>query len=186
MAIIDIVTKQTGDLVTADEFNSLVTAVKNLQGEKGHAVYFDTEYTAENPQVFTGTEFLPVSNNKGNFVETYLPANVTTLYDGTKILPPSTGAGFTAYVSFTAKASATNSYFELGVDIDGTFNEIFQNAQTVIRGSNTYQNYYIPINGYMLDTFNTNGGVLKLKPKTNNTISVYNTTIYVNVGYQAQ
>ena len=186
MALINIPTKATGDTFTATELNSIVEAIKSLQSEKGHAVYFDTEYTEESPQVFTGDEYLPVSNNKGSFVETYLPYGVSSLYDGTKITPPSTGAGVSAYVSFYAKANATNSYFDFGVDIGGDFDEIFKNTKTTIRGSNTYQPYYLPINGYMLDTFNTNGGIVKIRPKSGNTISVYGVVFHININYQQQ
>lgn len=186
MALINIPTKSTGENVTASEFNELVTAIKNLQSEKGHAVYFDTEYTENTPQVISGSEYVVLENNKGNSVETYLPYGVNTLYDGTKLIPPSLGSGFGGYISFIAKSSQNNSYFDVGIDIDGTFNEIFKNAQTVIRGANTYQPYYLPINGYMLDTFNANGGVVKIKPKDGSTISIYATTFFFNIGYQKQ
>ncbi len=186
MALLDIPTKSTGDTLTAIELNNIVTAVKKLQGEKGYGVYFDTEYTDINPQVITGSEFIALENNKGSVVETYLPDGVATLYDGTKIVPASVGSGLNAYVSFIAKSSSQNSYLEFGVDIDGTFNEIFKNIETTVRGANTYQPYYLPINGYMLDTFNANGGVVKIKPKSGDTISIYNTTFFVHVNYQQQ
>lgn len=186
MALLDITEKATGEFVTATEFNKVVDAIKKLQSEKGHAVYFDTEYTESVPQVITGTQFVPISNNMGNKVETYLPYGVDSLYDGTKILPPSLGAGWSAYVSFIAKSSSQNSYFDFGVDIDGTFNEIFKNVEPTIRGSNIYQSYYLPINGYMLDTFLQNGGVPKIKPKSGDTVSLYATTFFINIGYQQQ
>lgn len=186
MALLDIPSKSTGDTLSATEFNQVVNAIKKLQSEKGHAVYFDTEYTESVPQAISGTDYVAIQNNKGTSVETYLPYGVTTLYDGTKFIPPSTGAGFSAYVFFYAKSTGANSYFEFGIDIDGTFNEIFKNTKETIKGANTYQPYYLPINGYMLDTFLANGGVVKLKPKSGDTISVYGTTFYINIGYQQQ
>jgi hypothetical protein len=186
MALLNIPTKSTGDTFTATELNTIVSAIQGLQSEKGHAVYFDDEYTESVPQVISGASYVAIENNKANLVETYLPYGVTTLFDGTKIIPPSTGTGFSAYVSFYAKSSGANSYFEFGIDIDGTFNEIFNNAKQTVKGANTYQPYYIPINGYMLDTFVANGGVPKLKPKSGDTISIYGTVFYINVGYQQQ
>jgi len=186
MAILNIPEKSSGQTFTATELNEIVTAIKKLQSEKGHAVYFDTEFTEASPQVITSDDYVVLSNNKGNSVESFLPYGTTTLYDGGEIIPPVVGAGFSGYISFFAKVNSNNSYFDIGIDIGGTFNEIFQNANALIRGANVYQPYYLPINGYMLDTFNANNGVVKIRVKSGNTLSVYGTTFFLNVGYQQQ
>lgn len=186
MALLNIPTKSTGDTFSATELNTIVAAIQKLQSEKGHAVYFDNEYTELVPQDISGSDYVVIGNNKATSIETYLPYGITTLFDGTKIIPPSTGAGFSAYVFFYAKSDGNNSYFDFGIDIQGSFNEIFRNVEIIAKGIGEYQPYYLPINGYMLDTFNANGGIPKLKPKSGHTISIYGTTFFVNVGYQQQ
>lgn len=186
MALLNIPSKTTGDQLTANELNAIVEAIKKLQSEKGHAVYFDNEFTDVAPQVISGNEYVAVLNNKATAIETYLPYGVDTLYDGTKLIPPSTGAGFTAYVFFFAKSNANNSHFDFGVDIGGASNEIFKDVNIVVKGVDVYQPYYMPLNGFMLDTFVANGGTIKIKPKSGDTISIYGSTFYLNIGYQQQ
>ena len=186
MALLNIPSKSTGDQFTAAELNEIVEAVKNLQSEKGHAVYFDEEFTEGTPQVISGTEYVAVSNNKATVIETYLPYGITSLYDGTKLIPPSTGAGFSGYVFFFAKSNKNDSYFDFGIDIGGASNEIFRDVNIIVKGLNVYQPYYMPINGFMLDTFVANGGIIKIKPKVGDIISVYGATFFLEIGYQQQ
>ena len=88
MAIINIPTKNTGDNLTAAEFNELTNAVKSLQGEKGFGFYTDTLNTILSPQLITSGSAVAIQNNKGQVFEPSLPTGVTTLYDGTGITPP--------------------------------------------------------------------------------------------------
>ena len=186
MALLNIPTKSTGDTFTATELNTIVNAIKSLQSEKGHAVYYDGQYTLESPQEISGSSFVAIGNNAETAIETFLPYGVDTLYDGEKILPPSVGSSFTAYIIFTAKANSANAFFELGIDIGGSLGVIFKNSKQLIKGNNTYQDYYIPINGFMADTFTSNGGIIKLLPSTGDTISIYGTRFFINIGYQQQ
>jgi len=89
MALINIPTKSTGDTFTATELNTIVSAIQSLQSEKGHAVYFDGEYTDTTPQLINSNDYVAISNNKATLNESFLPYGVATLYDGTKIIPPS-------------------------------------------------------------------------------------------------
>lgn len=185
MARLNIPTKATNDEFSATELNSIVTAIQNLQGEKGYGTYFDTSKTALAPQIITSGGFVAIENNKGNVIEGNLPYGVTTLYNGTKITPPVANAQFQAYVSFFAKTSNKDTFFDFGIDIGGTSGVIFKTVDRFIKGDNVYEKYTIPVNGYMGDAFLANGGIPKIEVNTG-TVSIYDATFFVGIVSQPQ
>lgn len=188
MAVINIPTKNTNDNLTASEFNEVVTAIKLLQESTGYGVYFDNEFTDATPQPIVGDgNFVQLKNNAGSSISTYLPKVNSVpfeLYDGTDIKVPSLGSSWDGYMSFYAKSSNSNTYFTIGIDIDGSFNEIFSGVDTFPRGADTYHPFYIPLNGYMLDTFLNNGGTPKINVQNGRTVDVYGMTLYINIQKQ--
>ena len=185
MSLLDIPTKITGEYVNAEEFNQVVAAIQKLQGEKGYGTYFDTSKTALAPQVITAGGFVALENNKGNAIEGSLPYGVTTLYDGTKITPPQTSVQFQAYISFYAKTSNKDAFFDFGIDIGGVAGEIFRSVERFVKGANVYEKYTITVNGFMGDDFLANGGVPKIEVSTG-TVSVYDTTFFIGIISQPQ
>ena len=74
--------------------------------------------------------------------------------------------------------------YSIGIDIGGTVGVIFINTIRLVRSSNTYQEYTIPFNGYMLDTFNTNGGRVVIRPEDGRTMNIYGAVFYIGINYQ--
>ena len=185
MAIINIPTKNTGDNLTAAEFNELANAVKSLQGEKGFGFYTDTLNTILSPQLITSGSAVAIQNNKGQVFEPSLPTGVTTLYNGTGITPPSANGQFQAYIAFIGRSSTNNNSFRVSIDIGGTLGEIFPTIETFVKGTNIYQPYSIKINGYMGSTFLANTGIPKIEV-TSGTMEIYGASMYVGILSQVQ
>lgn len=185
MSYLNIPTKQSGDFLTASEFNQLVASVQNLQRAFGWGTYFDTEFSQASPQEIDGdgTTFFSILNNAGDKIETFLPYEIPTLYNPTtnEIQANVEGATGTGYLSFTAKIDTANGFFEIGLDIGAPVGVIFRNTLTFPRGANVYHTFNIPINAYTLDAFVQNNARPCIRVENNDTVSIYGTTFFVNL-----
>ena len=191
MPLINIPNKSPGDTAFSEEANQITKAVLSLQSEKGWGLYSDTVFTELSPQMFSGGVWSPISVNAGFKIETYLPLTPdgqtpTPLYDGGKMTPPSIGASFSAALSFIAKSDNTNGTFDVGIDIGGSVGLIFINSHVFPKGSGQYHEFDLSLNGFFLDTFFTNGGVVKLKPKTGQTVELYSASFLISINSQNQ
>ena len=83
-----------------------------------------------------------------------------------------------------AEVDAVNSNFDLGIDIGGGVGVIFVNTNVFPRGANEEHEFTIPINGFALDTFITNGGKIMLRSDGSDTVSLYGATFYISVDHQ--
>jgi len=187
MAILNIPTKSPGDTAFASETNDIASAIVLIQSNFGWGSYSDGQYTDTVPQTFLNTNtWQQIDNNSGSKVETYLPGGGTpfVLYDGNLIKVPSVGSTFSGYIRMNIKTSSNDSYFDLGIDIGGGVGVIFVNTNLMPKGMGVYHEFTIPINGFMLDTFFTNGGKIVLRPKTGHTFECYGSTFYISINSQ--
>ena len=189
MSIINIPSKSAGDTFFSEEVNQIVQAIKALQQSTGWGSYKDTIHTEDsNSQEIVGNgNWFTLENNGQSKIETYLPTingEAQSLYSGSVITPPSVGSTFTGYLRFFAKVDSNESEFSLGIDIGGAVGIIFVNTIRFVRANNVYQEYTIPFNGYMLDSFKTNGGRVVIRPEDGKTINIYGATFYIGINYQ--
>lgn len=186
MSYLNISPKNTGDAVTSTEFNSLVSAIQNMQKATGWAVYFDTQYTLGVPQQITGVDYMPILNNAGGDIKTNLPYGVTKLYDGAtnKILPPEINSAFSGYIRFKASINMADGYAKVAVDINASINETFINTIKFPKGANIYHEFTLPINGYMAETFFANGGIPVLLAGDGAIVKVYESVFFINITHR--
>lgn len=184
MSYLNIPAKNTGDTLSSAEFNSIVEAIQNLQKAFGWASYIDTQYNSSSPQLIVGNDtYVTIANNAGSKIDTYLPYGVDKLYDEStnKIVSETVGRTFNGYISFKAKNNKKNGVISFGIDIGGAQGIILEQDLLFPKDANTEHIFSIPINAYTLDTFVANGGVPKVKVSTGDTVSIYDTVIFINV-----
>lgn len=101
---------------------TIATALNNmfteLFGRTGGATYSDGQYTEASPLVLVAGVITPLPNDKSTAVETQLPVDLTTLYDGASILA-NEGDMLSITVSFSLKPTVTATD-EVEVWIDNT------------------------------------------------------------------
>ena len=83
--------------------NSMFT---ELYGQAGGATYTDGQYTEASPFVLVASVITSIPNNKATAVETQLPVDLTTLYNGTGVIATE-GDGMLISVSFSLKPTVT-------------------------------------------------------------------------------
>ena len=183
---LDIPQKNTGDALTADEFNQVNDAIVQLQNElievrgiTGGADYSDTQYTEGSPFLITaGVENKTnMPNNAGNVYDTQKPTYITTFYDNVtgKILGRN-GDFLSLNIELTARptTNATNVRLRISIDIGGVPGEIYPDERILTRGVGVAQNILFPLPViYTRDTFETNGGIVKVWSENSN-VEIYN------------
>jgi len=134
----------------------------------GWTQYNDTQYTLESPfTVAEGvTSVLPM--NGGNTIKTYIPSDTTDLYSDGKFRPTNVGDAYILAIRFRAKCSKNFGGLKVGIDIGGDLNTFVQQSEAFIRDANTEQHFNFVFNLYTLDTFVTNGGLIKATAITGN------------------
>ena len=138
----------------------------------GWARYVGDQYTVGSPFTIAEGVTSTLPNNAASKIETYLPFGITSFYDGNKITPAKVGDYYIFTIRFKAKGTNLNSVFDFGIDIGGSLGIIFPETIIFSKGSNTEQNFSIDTPGYSLDTFLSNGGLVKITAVTGN-ISIY-------------
>lgn len=137
----------------------------------GWGNYADTVYTSGSPlAVLADTDTL-LPNNKGSAIETQLPSDITTYYDGTVI----TGkAGDGISITVDMKIIPTNvatTYLECWIDIGGSVGELYRRIVSFPKGNGIIRPFNFTVNGYALDTWEANGGTVHIR--ANGTCDVY-------------
>lgn len=170
--------------VWVDAAQSTVTPA-TLANMSGWATYNDTQYTEQNPLELGGNrQWQMLPNNAGFRIDDQLPADVTSFYENGKIIGRS-GDGIGIAIRFKMQASTNGLVgFHTGVDIGGSQGIIFEDDHTPAKGRNTEQPITSSFQGYQLDTWEANGGVVMIKPR--NAIRVYDISYFIQRIHKAR
>lgn len=164
--------------------NSMFTEQYNTTG---WGLYTDTVYTEGSPLTVTAGTTVALPNNKGSVIETHLPDDVTTFYDGTRVRSQNIGDGLEVRVNFKAKTTSNTGAFAVAFDIsalgDGS-NVITERANSFVRGTNTEQAYSFTTGLFSLDTFIANGCLISFESITG-TSSVYDISYLIKRDHRA-
>ena len=168
--------------VWASIANALNANFVGIDERTGWAQYNDTLHTISNPLVVTAGSTVPFTNNAGSTIKTQLPAGVTDLYDGTRIISDDIGAAYMIRIGFTVSNSSQTGSFDLSADIsaagDGSIT-IFERVSSLARGSNTPQSYNTTNLVYSLDTFVANGALMRFEA-ISGTSSIYDISYVIS------
>ena len=158
-----VATKLTTDLWQVD-------IVTNSANYDGWASYTDTQYTSGAPFSVTGNNvYVNLPNNSGTVLDTQLPVDVSSFYNGT-VITGREGDGISVSISFAVRPTTTQTTRVTVVpDIGGAVGEIEDYASdiTLSRGSGIIQRFLLNFNAYTLDTWETNGATMKIKSDQN-------------------
>lgn len=129
----------------------------------GWASYTDTNFTLSAPFTLSDGIKVTLPNNAGAVINSYLPFGITSFYNNatSKITPATVGDGYQISVRFVANPSTVNTYVSFGIDI-GSGTDIFQQTVILPRGAGTPNPVNVELQGYALNTFLANGGLVKL------------------------
>jgi hypothetical protein len=162
-------------------WSTIATALNNmfteLYGRTGVATYTDGQYTEASPLVLVAGVTTPLPNDKATVVETQLPVDLATLYDGASILATE-GDGVVITISFTLKPTVTATD-EVEVWIDNTAGTgspaIYA---SLLKGTFAFKQLVgaerpilYTVNALASEFWETNGGRIKIK--ANGAANVY-------------
>ena len=160
--------------------SALNTMFSALFGRTGYATYNDTQYPVGSPLVVAEGATVALPNNSlGNLID-QLPAGVTELYNGTRLVSDDNRAAYVIRISFTASNSSQTGSYELTADIsaagDGS-NPILLRSSSFIRGANNPQPISYSELYFSRETFVANGALIRFTSLAGIT-SIYN-VVYV-------
>jgi len=153
----------------------------------GWAQYNDGQYIEASPLSVTVAAGATVVDIDGaSSIKTYLPEGIADLYDvaSSKITPENVGDGYTFTFQFKGKSTSNNGAASFAVNIGGSIGQIFKRDFRFPRGTGVEHDFYFTSQGYSLNTFVTNGGVLELTSKTG-TNTFYDISLQIHRTYKA-
>lgn len=159
------------------EFNPNTRQAQAIQGVQplidtnlytGWGSYADGQYTSGSPFALTQDTDTDLPNNAASKLETQLPIDVTKFYDeSTTKITGRNGDGLLITKEFkVVPASATNTYIDVWIDIGGSVGELYRRSVTFNKGIQEY-NVHISYGAYTLDTWEANGGQVRVRSNTN-------------------
>ena len=158
---------------------ALNTNFTELFNRTGYAVYNDTQYTSGNPLVVAQGSTVSLPNNAGTVLVDQLPAGVTSLYDGARLVSNDNRAAYMIRINFTVSNSSQTGSFELDFDIsaagDGSI-PILSRTTALARGANTPQPVSYSEMYFSRETFVANGALLQF-------ISISGTSSIYDISY---
>ncbi len=124
----------------------------------GWGGYFNTAAA----QVLVANTKVTLTNNAATVIETQKPVDVATFYNGS-VIPGRNGDGIAIGIEFTfTPSSALASMMSVAIDIGGAVGELYLHEYPVLRGAGVAHKVSYNITAYMLDTWQTNGGAVKV------------------------
>lgn len=113
-------------------------------------------------QTLVGGVKVALLNNAGTVLEPQKPVDIATFYNGTTI-PGRNGDGLVAGIEFTfTPSSAAASFLSLAIDIGGTVGELYPQEYIIAHGSGIPHKISYTAAAYTLDTWQANGGVVRV------------------------
>ena len=165
-----------------DEWLPFPTTSSSSDAGTGWAQYGDSNYIEANPLVTNSGQTSVISlDGLTNTIKSQLPLGVSDLYDAvnSKITPSESGDGYSMSIQFKGKNSSNNGDATIFIDIGGSFTRLFPKSFRFNRGAGTAHDYYFAFNFYSLDTFITNGGLMKIESGQGNT-QIYDVILQIH------
>ena len=138
---------------------STPTAVSDYTG---WAQYDDTTYTTGAALALADGVSVDLPNDKGSVIESQMPVDIVTMYDGT-VIPGRNGDGILVAIEFKVRpTSVAVTRIRTSIDIGGAIGEIFTREFTLSKGNGVEHYFSSSTAGYTLGTWETNGGTPKI------------------------
>lgn len=156
----------------------------------GWAQYGSSQYTSSSPLTVTVGNTVTVDiDGLSSTVKSQMPIDAINgeLYDvsTSKITPISSGDGYSISIEFKGTSNSNNGSATIGIDIGGSFGQIFKKNFRFPRGTGVIHDFYLTSQGYSLGTFLANGGIIKLTSDTGTT-EIHDITIQIHRTHKAR
>lgn len=139
--------------------------------DTGWAQYSDTQYTVGAPFSVDANVDTLLPNNAGNVIDSQKPSDVTTFYDGSKVLGRNgDGILITVNAIFTPTSAGTSDA-EIWFDIGGSIGQIYKRILTFPKGSGVERFINFSVSGYTLGTWEANGATAYVR--ANGTMTIH-------------
>jgi hypothetical protein len=179
---------------TSGIWSSIASALNSMFSEifgmTGWGNYSDTQYTSASPISISGGVDITLPNNKLNSIETQKPTDITTFYDGVTI-PGRNGDGILISIEFTIKpTNVATTLCEAWIDITGgtgspvNLANLYRRPFNFPKGVGIERKISFSHAGYTLDTWEANGGVVKIR--TDGAADVYDVSYIITRTHKAR
>lgn len=138
----------------------------------GWADYADGTYTSASPFIL-GTTKVTLPNDAATIRDSQKPVDVTTFYDSTNsTITGRDGDGINIVIEFKARPNtASTTRITVAIDLGGAVGEIYTRDFVLAKGNDVEHYYLSSFNAYTLNTWEANGGTVKI-------VSTASTDIY--------
>ena len=139
----------------------------------GWADYVDGTYTSASPLILSSTE-ITLPNDAAITRDIQKPNDITTFYDSaSQTITGRDGDGINIVIEFKARPNTTSATtrITLAIDIGGAVGKIYKRDFLLAKGNNVEHYYLSSFHAYTLDTWEANGGTIKI-------VSTASTDIY--------
>ncbi|WP_411766857.1 hypothetical protein [Winogradskyella sp. A3E31] len=137
----------------------------NSNDYTGWADYVDGTYTSASPLSLTAGNKITLPNSAATVRDFQKPTDITTFYDSTtQTITGRNGDGININIMFKARPT-TNSLtnrITVAIDIGGAVGEIYTRDFLLSKGQNVEHYYVSSFNAYTLNTWEANGGAVKI------------------------
>jgi hypothetical protein len=192
----------TGDAnKVLEKVDSKITELDNYDKKKitGWGAYMDDEFTKLEPFILRTTDVdieLPnagigevileqLPNNKGRCIETQLPDDVDTFYDGKIRGKNGDAMGISIQFKAVPISTAGNVTLEIGLDLGGDIGTIFPATFSLSKGMGVEHTILHAFNAYNLDTWEQNGATVKISC-INSDVNIYNVRYIISRTHKAK
>ena len=135
----------------------------------GWADYVDGTYTSASPLTLAASTKITLPNNASITRDSQMPLDVTAFYDPlTSTITGRAGDGINVLIEFKARpTTASTTRLTLSIDIGGAVGEIYPRDFVLAKGNGQEHFYLSSFNAYTLETWETNGGTVKITSTAN-------------------
>ena len=150
------------------EINVIGSDGKKLENEAiekttGWSAYVDTQYTEGSTFSIVSDTKVTLPNNASSKIESQMPSDFDKMYDeSTLSIIGKNGDGLNITCEFFVIPDVGATTLETSIDIGGAVGEIFPRLFTFPKGSGVTRPISFSISVYTLDTWQANGGQIKI------------------------
>lgn len=129
----------------------------------GWADYVDGVYTSASPLI-VGTTKVTLPNSASTIRDSQKPIDIATFYDSTSsTITGRNGDGINIVIEFKARPNVTSELrLTVTIDIGAPIGEIYKRDFVLNKGNNVEHYYLSSFNAYTLNTWEANGGTVKI------------------------
>lgn len=169
---------------------ALNSMFSEIFGRTGWGNYVGTEYTSASPFIVLANTDAPLPNNSLAGIESQKPTDVTTFYDGT-VITGRNGDDIIISIEFNIVPTSVNTTLcEVWIDITGgtgvpaSLSNLYRRPFSFPKGNGVERKISFTQSGYTLNTWEANGGVVKIR--TNGSAEIYDVSYIIKRTHKAR